>query len=124
MKPVSVSRRLFLQSSTVAVTWLAASPAIIGRVYYDNLVKNLKANGLGEQIEVAFFPDNQLGQEIDVINSVKLGVIDLMVSGSSISANLVPLVGTFDLGYLFSSFPQQTKAFDAGAAKPIEDALQ
>ncbi len=46
-----------------------------------------------------------------------------MMSGSSISANLVPLVGTFDLGYLFSSFPQQTKAFDAGAAKPIEDAL-
>ena len=46
-----------------------------------------------------------------------------MVSGSSISANLVPLVGTFDLGYLFTSFPQQTKAFEAGAAKPIEDAL-
>jgi TRAP-type C4-dicarboxylate transport system substrate-binding protein len=46
-----------------------------------------------------------------------------MVSGSSISANLVPLVGTFDLGYLFTSFPQQTKAFDAGAAKPIEEAL-
>jgi tripartite ATP-independent transporter DctP family solute receptor len=94
-----------------------------GRVYYDNLVKQVKANGLGEQIEIAFFPDNQLGQEIDVINSVKLGVIDLMVSGSSISANLVPLVGTFDLGYLFASFPQQTKAFDAGAAKPIEEAL-
>ena len=82
-----------------------------------------KANGLGEQIDVTFFPDNQLGQEIDVINSVKLGVIDMMVSGSSISANLVPLVGTFDLGYLFNSFPQQTKAFDAGAAKPIEEAL-
>lgn len=94
-----------------------------GRVYYDNLVKQLKAAGLGEQIDVSFFPDNQLGQEIDVINSVKLGVIDMMISGSSISANLVPLVGTFDLGYLFDSFPQQTKAFDAGAAKPIEDAL-
>ena len=94
-----------------------------GRVYHDNLVKHLKADGLSEQIEIAFFPDNQLGQEIDVINSVKLGVIDLMVSGSSISANLVPLVGTFDLGYLFTSFPQQTRAFDAGAAKPIEAAL-
>src|SRR6202171_2453779 len=147
MKTVSVSRRAFLKSSKATAVWLALSPAMIGRaqaattklkcsssrpndpkyangrVYYDNLVKNLKANGLGEQIEVAFFPDNQLGQEIDVINSVKLGVIDLMVSGSSISANLVPLVGTFDLGYLFSSFPQQTKAFDAGASKPIEDAL-
>src|SRR5713226_2779435 len=147
MKTVSVSRRLFLQSSTVAVTWLAASPAIVGRaqaattklkcssslpndpkfangrVYYDNLTKQLKAANLSEQIEVQFFPDNQLGQEIDVINSVKLGVIDMMVSGSSISANLVPLVGTFDLGYLFTSYQQQTKAFEAGAAKPIEDAL-
>src|SRR5258705_2488421 len=147
MKPASLGGGLFLQSSTVALTWLAASPAVIGRaqaatikmkcssslpndpkyangrVYYDNLVKNLKANGLGEQIEVAFFPDNQLGQQVDVINSVQLGVIDMMVSGSSISANLVPLVGTFDLGYLFDSFPQQTKAFDAGAAKPVEEAL-
>jgi len=142
-----VSRRVFMKSSAGAASWLAASPAIIGRaqaaslklkcssslpndpkfangrVYYDNLVNSLKANGLGEAIDVTFFPDNQLGQEIDVINSVKLGVIDLMVSGSSISANLVPLVGTFDLGYLFASFPQQTKAFDAGATKPIEDAL-
>jgi tripartite ATP-independent transporter DctP family solute receptor len=142
-----VSRRKFLQASAATTASLALSPALIGRaqaattklklsssqandpkfangrVYYDNLVKNLQANGLADQIEIAFFPDNQLGQEIDVINSVKLGVIDLMVSGSSISANLVPLVGTFDLGYLFSSFPQQTKAFDSGAAKPIEEAL-
>jgi tripartite ATP-independent transporter DctP family solute receptor len=147
MKTAPASRRAFLKSSKAAATWLVLAPAIIGRaqaatmkmkcssslpndpkyangrVYYDNLVKHLKADGLGEQIEVAFFPDNQLGQEIDVINSVKLGVIDLMVSGSSISANLVPLVGTFDLGYLFSSYQQQTKAFDAGASKPIEDAL-
>jgi tripartite ATP-independent transporter DctP family solute receptor len=147
MKSVPVSRRLLLKSSKALVAGLVFSPAIIGRaqaattklklssslpndakyangrVYYDNLVKNLKANGLGETVEVTFFPDNQLGQEIDVINSVKLGVIDLMVSGSSISANLVPLVGTFDLGYLFASFPQQTKAFDADAAKPIEEAL-
>src|SRR4029077_16810355 len=140
-------RRAFVRSSTAIAAGLALSPAIAGRaqaatlklklstslpndpkysngrVYYDNLVKNLKGNGLGEQIEVALFPDNDLRHEIDVINSVKLGVIDLMVSGSSISANLVPLVGTFDLGYLFSSFPQQTKAFDNGAAKPIEAAL-
>jgi tripartite ATP-independent transporter DctP family solute receptor len=147
MKPRRISRRSLLQSSLAAATGLVAAPALIGsaqaaaiklklsssqandpkfangRVYYDALMKNLGANGLGEQIEVAFFPDNQLGQEIDVINSVKLGVIDMMVSGSSISANLVPLVGTFDLGYLFASFPQQTKAFDSGAAKPIEEAL-
>src|ERR1700740_658038 len=147
MKMGPISRRAFLQAPSAVAAGLVLSPAIIGRaqaatmklkcssslpndpkyangrVYYDNLVKSLKANGLGEQVDVTFFPDNQLGQEIDVINSVKLGVIDLMVSGSSISANLVPLVGTFDLGYLFTSYEQQTKAFDNGAAKPVEDAL-
>src|ERR1700755_290544 len=147
MKSAIISRRTVLKSSRGLAAGVVLSPPLVGRaqaatikmkcssslpndpkyangrVYYDNLVKHLKANGLGEQIEVTFFPDNQLGQEIDVINSVKLGVIDLMVSGSSISANLVPLVGTFDLGYLFTSYQQQTKAFDAGASKPIEDAL-
>jgi tripartite ATP-independent transporter DctP family solute receptor len=94
-----------------------------GRVLYDNLVKHASANGLADKLEIQFFPDNQLGQEIDVINSIKLGVVDIMVSGSSISANLVPLAGVFDLGYLFDSFPQQTKSFDAGAAKTVEEAL-
>jgi tripartite ATP-independent transporter DctP family solute receptor len=147
MRSARLSRRSLLRRAGALPLGLALAPAIIGtaraapmklrlsssqqndpkfangRVYNDNLVKQLKASGLGDQIEIQFFPDNQLGQEIDVINSVKLGVIDLMVSGSSISANLVPLVGTFDLGYLFDSFAQQTKAFDAGAAKPIEAAL-
>ena len=35
-----------------------------GRVYYDNLVKHLTGNGLGEQIEVQFFPDNQLRNRV------------------------------------------------------------
>ncbi len=48
-----------------------------GRVYYDNLMKHLAADGLADRIDVQFFPDNRLGQEIDVVNSVSLGVIDL-----------------------------------------------
>ena len=142
-----INRRRMLQASLAGVSTAIAAPALIGRaeaatvklklsssqandpkyangrVYYDNLLKHLQSGGLSDRVSISFFPDNQLGQEIDVINSVKLGVIDMMVSGSSISANLVPLVGTFDLGYLFSSFQQQTKAFDSGAAKPVEEAL-
>jgi TRAP-type transport system periplasmic protein len=147
MTKITLSRRSLLQGASALPLGAVFAPAIIGqakaaalkmrlsssqqddpkyangRVYYDNLVKHLKADWMSEQIEVAFFPANQLGQEIDVINSVKLGVIDMMVSGSSISANLVPLVGVFDVGYMFDSFAQQTKAFDSGAAKPVEDAL-
>ena len=94
-----------------------------GRVYYDNLVKQIADTASASQIEVAFFPDNQLGQEIDVINSVKLGVIDMMVSGRRSRPTWCRWSACYDLGYLFNSFPQQTKALDAGAAKPIEDAL-
>jgi TRAP-type C4-dicarboxylate transport system substrate-binding protein len=36
----------------------------------------------------------------------------------------VPLIGLLDLGYLFDNFPQQTRALDAGAAKPLEQALK
>ncbi len=36
----------------------------------------------------------------------------------------MPLIGLLDLGYLFESFPQQTKALDDGAAKPLEQALR
>ena len=105
-----VTRRMLLRRAAIVPAGLVLGPAIIGRaqaaamkmrlssslpndpkygngrVYFDNLVKQLNAAGLAGQIDVQFFPDNQLGQEIDVINSVKLGAIDLMVSGSSISA--------------------------------------
>src|SRR5689334_25065278 len=102
MTIVPVNRRAFIKSSAAVTAGLVLSPAIIGRaeaatlklkcssslpndpkfatgrVYYDNLVKNFKGNGLVEQIEVAFFRDTQLGPEIDVSNSVTLGAIDLM----------------------------------------------
>src|SRR5260370_251517 len=94
-----------------------------GRVYYDELMKQLKAMKLADQIALQFFPDNQLGQEIDVANSVKLAVIDLMVTGPSIWANLVPAWGVADLGYIFQSYEHQTRALDSGAGKTMEDML-
>src|SRR5258708_35013079 len=108
MTPPIISRRTLLRTAGAVPLGAVLSPAIIGRahaaaikmrisssqqndpkfangrVYFDNLTKHVKAGGLTEQIELAYFPDNQLGQEIDVINSVKLGVIDMMISGSSI----------------------------------------
>jgi TRAP-type C4-dicarboxylate transport system substrate-binding protein len=94
-----------------------------GRVTYDALVKQIKAHGLADRIAVQFFPDNQLGQEIDVVNQVKLGAVDLMASGTSIWANLIPPVGVLDLLYLFQSYEHQTRALDAGAAALLEDWL-
>jgi len=90
-----------------------------GRVYYDFLVKRLAENKLDQSIKLQFFPDNQLGQEIDVANSLKLGAIDLMSTGTPIWANLIPTLGVMDLGYMFTSFAQQTKALDAGVGAKL-----
>ena len=42
------------------------------RIWYDLFLPRLKA-AVGDQIAIQFFPDNQLGQEADVVNQVKLG---------------------------------------------------
>ena len=94
-----------------------------GRVLYDCVVEQVEKSHLQDRIQIQFFPDNQLGQEIDVANSVKLGAVDLMVTGTSIWANLVPAIGLMDLGYLFTSFEQQSKALDAGAAAKMGQLL-
>src|SRR5207247_7518376 len=71
-----------------------------GRIWYDAFVPRLKEATDG-QVTTLFFPDNQLGQEADLVNQLKLGVVDAMLVGTPIWTNLVPEFGVFDLGYLF-----------------------
>ena len=100
MKTIGVSRRLLLAGGTVAL----AAPAVVrsaraatttfrlstsfpndpkfstARIWYDLFLPRLK-DAAGDQIAIQFFPDNQLGQEADVANQVKLGVVDAMLVG-------------------------------------------
>ena len=49
-------------------------------------------------------PCHQLGKESDVVQQVKVGSIDMMLTGSSIWATVTPQLGMLDLGYLFDSY--------------------
>src|SRR5947209_13048395 len=127
MSDPSLSRRTLLAGGLAL-----AAPALIGRVqaattlkfstsfpndpkfstariWYDLFIPKLK-QAVGDQIAIQFFPDNQLGQEADVANQVKLGVVAGMLVGTSIWTNLVPEFGAFDLGYLFQDFEHQRRA--------------
>ena len=66
---------------------------------------NLK-KAVGERIRIDYFPNNQLGKESDVVQQVKVGSIDMMLTGSSIWATVTPQFGMLDLGYLFDSYEQ------------------
>jgi tripartite ATP-independent transporter DctP family solute receptor len=90
-----------------------------GRIWFDVFAPKLAA-ATGGQVVTQFFPDNQLGQEADVANQVKLGVVDIMLSGTSIWTNLVPELGVFDLGYVFQDYDHMRRA----AATPAGVALE
>ncbi len=93
-----------------------------GRIWYDLFVPALQKATDGA-VTTAFFPDNQLGQEADVANQVKLGVVDAQLVGSSIYTNLVPEFGAFDLGYVFNSYDHVRRAVATPAGAKLGELL-
>jgi len=140
-KMSSFKRRTFLLGGISAI----ATPALVGRaqaatnikistsypndpkfstarIWYDLFVPRLK-DATNGQIVTKFFPDNQLGQEADVVNQLKLGVVDVMLVGSSIWSNLVPEFGVFDLGYVFQDYDHLRRAAATPAAHNLGQLL-
>jgi tripartite ATP-independent transporter DctP family solute receptor len=92
-------------------------------VWYQLLQANLKTT-VGDAIKLDYFPNNQLGKESDVVQQVKVGSVDMMVTGSSIWATVLPEIGMLDLGYLFDSYAHASRALDASVGASLNDMLQ
>ena len=140
----SISRRRFVQGTSAASIALAAGLPGMARsqtapalrfsssmvadqnaahyVWQQQFESNLKA-AVGDKIKLDYFPNNQLGKESDVVQQVKVGSIDMMVTGSSIWATVAPQFGMLDLGYLFDSYAHAGKALDGGVGAKLNDIL-
>ena len=92
------------------------------RIWYDLFLPRLKEATDG-QVTTQFFPDNQLGQEADVVSQVKMGVVDMMLVGTPIWTNIVPECGVFDLGYLFQDYDHLRRTAATPAAAALEKLL-
>lgn len=92
-------------------------------VWYQKLEAALKA-GPASAIKLEYFPNNQLGKEADVVQQVKVGSIDMMVTGSSIWATVLPELGMLDLGYVFDSWQHVGKAMDGPVGATLNNLLQ
>ncbi len=139
---ITPSRRALLKSavagaSTLAApAWIRAQSGVSLRmsssltadlnsshfVWYDRFSKNLKAS-VGDKVQVVYFPNNQLGKESDVVQQVRLGAMDMMISGTSIWATAVPEMGVLDMGYLFQSADHVGKALDGAAGAALSKML-
>jgi tripartite ATP-independent transporter DctP family solute receptor len=140
--PAPVTRRHLLHLSgaaTLAAAWPAAraqsrvslrfSSSMVADqnaahfVWYEQLQANLKAS-IGDAIKIDYFPNNQLGKESDVVQQVKVGSVDMMVSGSSIFATICPELGMLDLGYLFDNYAHVAKVLDGPTGTALNEMLQ
>ena len=92
-------------------------------IWYQRFAANLKAVA-GSRITTDFFPNSQLGKEADVVQQVKVGSIDVMLTGSSIWATVAPEFGMLDLGYVFDSYAHMAKALDGGVGTSLADMLR
>ncbi len=132
------TRRSFLQHAAATAVFLSA-PAFVRAqssvklrmsssltadmnsshfVWFDRFSKNLKAS-VGEKLVIDYFPNNQLGKESDIVQQVRLGAMDMMVSGTSIWATAVPEMGVLDLGYLFQNADHVGKSLDGAAGATL-----
>lgn len=92
-------------------------------VWFDRFQSNLK-NSVGDAIAINYFPNGQLGKEGDMVQQVRLGAVDMMVSGVSYWASLVPEYGVLDLGYLFNDEDHVARSLDGKAGAALADLLQ
>ena len=92
-------------------------------IWYQRFAANV-SSAPGAKIELQYFPNSQLGKEADVVQQVKIGSIDMMLTGSSIWATVAPELGMLDLGYVFDSYPHLFKALDGGVGEQLGRVVQ
>jgi tripartite ATP-independent transporter DctP family solute receptor len=143
MKAPPFSRRAFLQSTAgaaavVAAPQLMAAPATVALrcsisqpadqnsaqyIWYERFAADLKQS-VGDRIRVDIFANGQLGKESDVVQQVRLGSIDMMITGSSIWATALPELALLDMGFVFDSWEHVNKSVDAGVGEQFNKLLQ
>ncbi len=93
-------------------------------IWFKRFKSNIESNPqLKEQIKLNYFPKGMLGKEADATQQVRIGAINMMVSGTSIWATLVPEVGVLDLGYLFKNWDEVGKALDGKPGGALSDLM-
>jgi tripartite ATP-independent transporter DctP family solute receptor len=69
-------------------------------VWYNKFIQLLDARA-PERVKIDYYPSSQLGAEADVIKLVRLGTVDMMISGSSSWSAVIPEMSVFDMGYIW-----------------------
>lgn len=92
-------------------------------IWYASFKENLEKR-VGDKVKFNYFPNAMLGKEADATQQVKIGAIDIMISGTSIWSTLVPEIGILDSGYLFNDMDHVGRSLDGNAGERLSAIMQ
>jgi tripartite ATP-independent transporter DctP family solute receptor len=75
------------------------------------------------KIEIKLVPNNQLGGEVDLLNQVRSGAVEMFVVGGLIASSVVPMAALDGVGFAFKDAAAVMKGMDGALGKTIRDAL-
>ena len=56
------------------------------------------------RIELRLFPNNQLGGEVDLLNQVRSGAVEMFVVGGLVASSVVPMAALDGVGFAFKDY--------------------
>ena len=104
---------------TIATNGKPAQQKAISSVMMGNLIEQ----ATGGKYEVKVAHSATLGDDRQMLKSVKAGSIEITVNSDGAVAEVVPQLNAFGLPYLFSSLPQAWAVLDGPAGDQIADLL-
>jgi tripartite ATP-independent transporter DctP family solute receptor len=118
-----------------APAWVIAAPTVIKFAHVDpedpfhskkgaaaRAFKDIVEAETSGQIEVNLFPAGQLGGERELIESTKLGTIQMSMVSGAIAGQFKPAM-VLDIPYLFSSAPVAWAVLDGPFGKELSEAI-
>jgi tripartite ATP-independent transporter DctP family solute receptor len=75
------------------------------------------------RLELRLFPNNQLGGEVDLLNQVRSGAVEMYVIGGLVVSSVVPAAALDGTGFAFSDYARVWPAADGKLGAYIRSAL-
>lgn len=103
----------------ISATDSQTDPYAIGaRLFTEDVKKDS-----GGRIDVAFFPNRQIGDEKELMEGLRFGTIDMAIITNAVVANTVPALQLYDMPFLFASAEQAQKVLDGEVGQAMAKQL-
>jgi tripartite ATP-independent transporter DctP family solute receptor len=75
-------------------------------------------------VQIQVFPAGQLGNDMQLLDGVKLGTVDIAMTGNPFFTTIAPELNIFDLPYLFRNFDHAYKVLDGPIGTEVRRVLE